>query len=44
MPGARKEDTMLYRKVGYAEQCWYMLKAWFRMKFRRKEKKHAKKT
>ena len=33
MPGARKENVMPYRKVGYAEQCWYMLRAWFRMKF-----------
>ena len=33
---------MPYRKVGYAEQCWYMIRFKIRHLFRRKKKKRKK--
>ena len=40
----RKETPMPYRKVGYLEQCWYIIKGAVRMKLKERRKRRAKKT
>ena len=35
---------MPYRKVGYLEQCWYIIKGAVRMKLKERRKHRAKKT
>ena len=40
----RKETPMPYRKVGYLDQCWYIIKGAVRMKLKERRKRSAKKT
>ena len=35
---------MPYRKVGYLEQCWYIIKGAVRMKLKERRKRRAKET
>ena len=35
---------MAYRKVGYLEQCWYIIRYWLRDLFRRKKRSRAEET